>query len=433
MKKKIYRLSVLLSLAVILFAGCERQGWDEEKLYVKKTFLPVTDVSGEGGYGRAVLKWQLPDSTSSLDYVNVRWEDAGNHAGNKVFSKFLDSVCISGLEESTYTFEVISCDETGEQKVALPQTLVVLDWQKEPTVAVKNFKEMVAENFLFLNWEHPQHPTYVAIRLQLYKGELLEKEKTVTKTENPEYTFDNLDYTTTYKLVYYSVNLKDSLSGRGEYVFETGMIAPAVPEIIIGTRTAYAHSTDIAWTPTADMDSVLIKYKDLKGTTREYRFGAESGAGYLSVLPGGTINVDVQARGTNGTWALPKEQKIKTKLKEEICPIKDGKVRECLEENLGHKAPAGFSFEELSTVKNVIMKYQIEKIDELELLVNLEILQMTASYPPGLNASPTVEAFLNLISRLPNIKELRVQKGWPRSADLQKAFQNHPKVKFTLN
>lgn len=431
MNKMIYGLRAMLGLAALLFSSCEREGWNDEKLYVAKTFKPVTEVAGAGGYGRVILKWQLPDSTSSLSYVNVSWKDTDSQINSKAFSKFVDSVCISGLAESVYFFEVSSHSQAGELETSPVMTLTVADWKKEPAAAIEGFSALVAENLLILDWIHPQHVTYAGVRFQLYKGEVLVSEKTVGKIEAPEYTFENLEYSTTYNLIYSSVNLADSISGHGAYTFQTGMIAPAVPEVIAGDRTAYAFSSDISWAPTSDMDSLLIKYKDLKGVTRTCRFGSAAGAGYLSLLPGGTVTIEVMARGTNGTWSLPKQQKFKTKLKEELYTIADAKMGECLAEKLGHSKP--YSFEELATIKEVTMKYQIKSIDELELLVNLEILQMTASYPPSLNDSPTVEAFLKLVDRLPNIKELRVNKGWPRSADLNVAFQGHPKVKFTLN
>ena len=114
--------------------------------------------------------------------------------------------------------------------------------------------------------------------------------------------------------------------------------------------------------------------------------------------------------------------------------INDAKVAECLVEKLGvAKGTRAFSYEQLAGIKEVTMKYQIEKIDEIELLANLEILQITSSYPPTVDKAPTPDDFLKLITRLPKIKELRVNKGWPKSTEIQKAFVDHPKVKFTLN
>lgn len=434
MKKIFYTIWAVVSLSALLFCSCERDGWSEDELYGTKTFKPVTGVTGEGSYGRAFLKWTLPDTTSSLNYTNVSWENAAGEKGHKVFAKYLDSVWITGLTEAEYVFTVTSCGENGEKAASPELKLSVADWQKEPAAAIEEFKVMVAENFLFLDWKHPQHATYTGVQFKVYEGEQVVKETFVKKDEAPECAFTDLKFSTAYRLEYYSVNLMDSPSEAEEYAFETGLVAPKVPKVTKGDRIDYAHSADLQWTPTSDMDSVLVKFTDMNGEKREYRFGAAEGKGYISLLPGGTISIEVQACGTNGTWSLPQTQEIKTRLKEEMVYVNDVKVAECLVEKLGAgNGPRDFAFEQLSGIKEVTMKYQISKIDEVELLVNLEVLQMTASYPPSVDASPTVEGFLQLIDRLPKIKELRVQRGWPRSADIEKAFKNHPKVKFTLN
>lgn len=437
MKKMNYIKWAAISLLALLFCNCERDGWDESQLYIPKSFQPVGQVAGEGGFGRVMLNWQLPDSTSSLNYIDVQWKTVDGQEAHRVFAKYLDTVWIEGLAEADYTFKVVSCSDQGEKAESPEVPLFVTDWQKEPAAAIENFKLSVAENFLFLDWKHPQHRTYTGVNFKLYEGETLVKEMFVKKDETPEYIFSDLEYSTVYQLTFQSVNLVDSLSDPGIYDFETGLVAPKVPEVTLGDRINYAHSADIQWTPTADMDSLAVKFVNLNGDKQQYYFGMTEdgkGEGYLALLPGGTISVEVQARGTNGTWSLPQTQKIKTRLKEEMGNISDVKVAECLVEKLGvSKGTKAFSFEQLATIKEVTMKYQIQKIEEVELLVNLEILQMTASYPPSLNVAPTVESFVKLIDRLPKIKELRVQKGWPRSADIQKAFKDHPKVKFTLN
>lgn len=434
MKKIFYTIWAMASLSAVLLCSCERDGWSEEELYGAKQFRPVSEVSGEGSYGRAFLTWTLPDSTTSLNYTQVNWENAAGEKGHQVFAKYLDSVWVTGLSEAEYVFTVTSCGENGEKAVSPELKLSVADWQKEPAAAIEEFKPMVAENVVYLDWKHPKHPTYTGVQFRIYQGEQVVKEAFVPKDSLPEYVFEGLEYSSSYRLEFYSMNLVNTASEPQEFPFETGLVAPKVPEIIKGDRIDYAHSADIQWTPTSDMDSVLVKFVDMAGEKREYRFGAAEGQGYLSMLPGGTREIEVQARGTNGTWSLPKTQKIKTRLKEEMVYINDKKVAECLVEKLGAgNGPRDFAFEQLSGIKEVTMKYQIEKIDEVELLVNLEILQITASYPPGADIAPTPEAFLQLVDRLPKIKELRVNRGWPRSAEIEKAFKDHPKVKFTLN
>ncbi len=434
MKKMIYMKWTAMSLLALLFCCCERNGWEDSDLYISKIFKPVEKVAGEGGYGKVMLNWQLPDSTSSLNYIDVQWRMTDGKFFHKVFAKYLDTVWIEGLAEADYTFEVVSCSEEGEKAVSPELKLSVTDWQKEPSAPIENFSPMVAENFLFLDWEHPKHVTYTGVNFKLYQGENLIAEVFVKNENTPEYVFSNLEYSTAYQLIYESVNLVDSVSGQGIYDFVTGLVAPKVPDITTGDRVSYAHSTDICWTPTEDMDSVLVKFVSMSGEKQEYKFEAVGGEGYLSLLPGGTISVDVQALGKNGTWSLPNTQKIKTRLKEEMVHINDAKVAECLVEKLGvAKGTRDFSFEQLAGIKEVTMKYQIEKIDEIELLANLEILQITSSYPPTVDKAPTPDDFLKLITRLPKIKELRVNKGWPKSTEIQKAFVDHPKVKFTLN
>ena len=432
MKKILYTIWTILALSTVIFSSCERDGWNEQELYVGNSFKPVENVNGVGEFGSALFTWELPDSTSTLNLIKVQWSVNGTE-GHKIFSKYLDTVVITGLEESDYIFKVISYGDGGEQVMSQEMNLAISDWQKEPAADIENFSPMVAVNYLFVDWKHPDHPTYKGVDFKVYSNNTLVKDTFVAKDATPRIEIE-LGYEQEYNLVYRSINILDTISEDLEFSFTTGKEAPVVPAVNIDrNRIDYAHCADIIWSSTINMDSLLVKFIDINKEERVYIFGGSNG--YLSLLPGGTIDINVQAKGTNGTWSMPVKQRITTKLKEETVIFKDAKVGAFVSNHLGYaNSNVTFTFQELASIKSITMKWQVENIDEVEALVNLEDLYVhNDGYPPSASVAPEVIDFRRLVNRLVKIRTLKVDKSWPNASDLRDAFENDSKIKFIYN
>ena len=195
------------------------------------------------------------------------------------------------------------------------------------------------------------------------------------------------------------------------------------------------------------MDTVLIRFTDMNGEARECRFDANRW-GYLSLLPGGTVELEIQVKGTNGTWSFPKKQKIKTRLTEEtyLPKIPNGpqsnmsKLSEAMYQTLGRGTAAEFkqnnnwleeySFKEMAELVDFACIWEIYHVDEIHLFVNLEVLKIQSYGSLTMANCPSVEEFRTLIDRLPKIKELQVVGGYPIYKKLETEFANHPKIKF---
>ena len=195
------------------------------------------------------------------------------------------------------------------------------------------------------------------------------------------------------------------------------------------------------------MDTVLIRYTDMNSEARECRFAADRW-GYLSLLPGGTVELEIQVKGTNGTWSFPKKQKIKTRLTEEtyLPRIPNGpssnmsKLSEAMYQTLGRGTADQFkkdqnwleeySFKEMAELVDFACIWEIYRVDEIHLFVNLEVLKIQSYGSLTMANCPSVEEFKTLIDRLPKIKELQVVGGYPIYKKLETEFSNHPKIKF---
>lgn len=447
MKRIIYNLFSLLCISALLFVGCSRDG-SEQNFSVKTGFQPIHNLKGEAGYGAAKFKWELPDSLSSLFCVDIVYQDEDTVV-RKVISRNVDSIVIENLSDKEYTFTFTSHGEDGEKKIEEPVTLMILNWQLEPPTNVLNVQKMVAENSLILNWTNPTHKTFHSVVFDIYRGTEQVKTATVAGTSRPEYMFNDLEYLQNdYSLQYYSLSALGVSSDTVSWNFVTGDVAPEVPEIRVDiTDFDVAHCADIVWDKTLDMDTVLIKYTDMNKEARECRFSADRW-GYLTLLPGGTVELEVQVKGTNGTWSFPIKQKIKTRLTEEtyLPKIPNGpnskmsKLSEAMYQALGRGTAAEFgqnnnwlteySFKEMAEMKDFECIWEIYRVYEIHLFVNLEILKLK-SYG-GMTAAqcPTLEEFKTLIDRLPKITELHVVGGYPLFKKLETEFSNHPKVKF---
>ena len=443
MKRAIYySWTCLLLLAAI---ACEREG--TSGLYVEKQFVPIKNINGEGGYGNATFRWEKPDSTSSLLCTELTWETPIGAIERLVINRFWDTLRLDGLPGHAYNFRFVSISEDGARADVAAIPLTVQDRELEPPAPLLDFNCLSAENILLIYWKEPQHATYAQAVFEVYRSGALLDSKTVAKGSSGELTIAGLDYHTAYELRYYSLSERGVRSAEQVAPFTTGGSAPAVPGLQVSTtRINYAHSADIEWSVTPDVDSLLVRFTDLNGENRAYRFGGSRGRGYLSLLPGGTAELRVQAMGTDGTWSLPQPHTIRTRLADETYSLKIpngptatlSKLSERLYQALGrgtyddYKAnpeSAIYSFKELAGLKEITLEYEIYNIDELELLVNLEVIRINSA-APALDLCPQVEYYLQLINRLPRIKEIIVHPNYPRHNQLKEELEGSAKVTF---
>ncbi|MDR1756757.1 MAG: hypothetical protein LBR65_07365 [Culturomica sp.] len=444
MRTIVSKLWIILAWAV-LGTACERDGIEPGTLYGEAKFVPIDSVKSSRDYGSVTFTWVKPDSSSSLLYTAITWENPEGEAEHVYVPRHIDTVTLAGLATFEYTFHFRSYAEDGTGMEITSVKLSVEDWLQEPPAAVTDLSADVAEQFLILNWTHPVQRTYAGVKFDVYAGEELVKTVTVGKEEAPQ-TEIELKHTTGYRLVYYSFNARNIRSAEAEIPFTTGEWAPAAPVIVLNkSRIDYAHSGEITWTAGGDTDSLRISYRDLNGEMRAYHFDATTGKGYLSLLPGGKTPVSVQAKGATNTWSIPVVSELTTRQTTDLYRLRAGngnttmsKLSERFYNALGHgtyedyKAnPNGayYTFAEMALLKELSLQYEVEQIDEIELLVNLETL-IVLSPGPALANCPPVSEWLALADRLPLLKTLRVATGYPRYAELQAAFANHPQVTF---
>ncbi len=425
--------------------ACERDGIEPDTLYGEAKFVPIDSVESSQDYGSVTFTWVKPDSSSSLLYTAISWKDPEGADQRLNVPRHIDTVTLEGLATFEYTFKFRSYDEDGTGVDITSLQLSVEDWLQEPPAAVENLMTNVAENQLLLSWNHPVQRTYANVRFDVYAGDVLVKTVTVGKAETPQ-TEIELEHTTDYRLVYYSLNARNIRSAEATIPFRTGEWAPVAPGIALDhSRINYAHSGEITWTAGADTDSLRISYRDLNGEMRAYYFDATTGRGYLSLLPGGKVSVSVQAMGETNTWSIPVVSEITTLRTTELYRLRAGngnatmsKLSERFFYALGHGSyedykanpnNAYYTFAEMAQLKELTLQYEVEQIDEIELLTNLEMLIVLAA-GPVLDKCPPVSEWLALADRLPKLTTLRVATGYPRYAELQAAFANHPQVTF---
>jgi hypothetical protein len=451
MKRVINRMWILLVLAAFAVA-CDREGTSD--LYIKKEFVPIKNVQGEGGYGWVQFTLESPDSSSSLLYTELTF--TRNNAPQRfVFGRSpgsagsIDTMWINNLPGNDYSFRFVSYAEDGANVEVAVIPLTVQDWELEPPAPVAGFSCLSAENILLLYWVEPAHATYEGTVFDIYRAGTLVKTETVEKGSAGEIAIQGLDYHTDYELKYYSFSGRGIRSPERVVTFSTGGIAPPVPEITVSTsRIDYAHSAEITWTA-SPADSLLVRFIDLTNENREYRFGTTRGREYLSLLPGGTAELKVQARGTDGTWSLPQTRVIRTRMTDETYSLRVpncldsqdqrlSKLSERFYQALGHgtyddykASPESgiYTFQEMAVLQEITLDYEIRQIDELELLVNLQTLRVNAN-SPGATLCPQVEYFLQLVDRLPRLKEVIMHANYPRYAQLKEELEGNTKVVF---
>jgi hypothetical protein len=449
MKRVTNRLWIFLALVAALVA-CEREGIKD--LYIEKPFVPIQDVRGEAGYGKVSFAWTAPDSSSSLFYTELIAANVlpDSEPWRLVLPRNLDSLLMTGIPGGDYAFRFVSHAENGENVEVATLFLSVQSWDLEPPAAILNFDCQSAENTLLAYWQEPDHATYDHVVFEIYRQGTLLRSESVEKGSTGEMVFPDLDYHADYELKYYSVNARDIHSETCVVAFSTGGVAPAVPDILLSTsRIDYAHSGEITWTVSTDVDSLLVRFIDLNLENRLYRFGGARGREYLSLLPGGTVELKVQAMGTDGTWSLPQSRTIKTRLTDETYSLKVpnclpsqdqrlSKLSERYYQALGrgthddykvNPESAIYTFQEMATLREITLEWEILNIDELELLVNLEILRVNSGNP-GRDNCPQVEYFLRVIDRLPRIKEVLMHANYPRHDQLKQELENNTKVIF---
>ncbi|MDR1273372.1 MAG: hypothetical protein LBK12_02370 [Odoribacteraceae bacterium] len=440
---------ILLALAAA-FVACEREGIKD--LYIEKPFVPIRDVRGEAGYGKATFAWTAPDSASSLFYTELIATNAlpGSEPWRLVIPRNLDSLLVTDMPGGDYSFLFVSHAASGESVEVATLSLSVQSWDLEPPATILDFTCLSAENTLLAYWQEPVHATYDRVVFEIYRQGALLRSESVEKGSTGEILLPDLDYHADYELRYYSASARDIRSESRAVAFSTGGAAPAVPEILPSTsRVDYAHSGEITWTVSAEVDSLLVRFIDLNGENRLYRFGGARGREYLSLLPGGTVELRVQARGTDGTWSLPRPREIKTRLADETYSLKVpnclssqdqrlSKLSERYYQALGrgtqddyraNPESAIYTFQEMATLREITLDHEIINIDELELLVNLETLRVNAGNP-GRDNCPQVEYFLRVIDRLPRVREVLVHANYPRHDQLKQELENSAKVTF---
>lgn len=454
MSKMSNKLLFVFVALLFCFTACEREGLDRDAIYTALDFRPISNVRGEAGYGNAVLKWDLPDSAFVLFCVEVSWEAEGKELQKRILPRHDDSLVISDLDSLEYVFRFVSRGVKGEQSEPLEVKLKVTDWELEPPAEISGFKYKVVENTIVMNWVNPQHRTFDHVVFELYKDGILERAEEVDTTA---YTIENLLNSTAYQVRYYSMNTKGVRSVERTVDCVTADKAPDIPEVIHDkSRIDYAYCADITWTPTEGMDSLQIVFKDLDGKEREYCFGGADdngeGKGYLSMLSGGTTDLEVSVRGTNGAWSRSVKQKIVTRLGVEGHMFRDknysptitnpagqtNKLLECIVLQLGLAGGGNgpIRYDKMADPKFTFIEVRLKPIyiDELENAVRLKQIRVSGNGMPeagSVDHCPPLQHFLDLADRLPFFNELIVNKKYKLFKELKKAFKDHPKVKFT--
>ena len=466
MKKIIQKLS-LVSLAILfLMAGCNKDG-ENGWLYSESEsgngdFQPISNVTGETGWGYALIRWDLPASVKGLTMVDVSWTNAEGVTEYKKMTHFEDSLWL-GLEGSDYMFRLNSLGTAGES-VMDSILLKVPDWKAEPLELIREVKTNVVGNELFITWTKNLHRAYANTTFILTKkDESWSRTIVRLKEESSSVTFSELDYSTDYVLTYYSENLAGGKTEEVTQEFATDLYAPDMPVIELVDRagevdkknetivtTVYAFSAAIKWKNIdTRMDSIAIKFSGLNTESEnpfdpahrqvhEFRFKASAEEGYLTLLPGGSVTLSINAK-INGQWTGARGQIITTKEPQDTYKFRykntptasenKSHIGRGYEWNLtgkdgGYNKDKLYTYQELAencaTVYKLIYKPQM--VDEIVLfpLINQLVVGVNNTMPgylPGqTNGAPEIEEFMELIPRLKNLRTLQIRKGFGGNA-----------------
>lgn len=447
--RKIIQILGLVSLAIgMLTTGCDKKG-ENEWLYSESEpgngdFSPITNIKGETGWGYAIVRWDLPASLKPLTLIDVSWTNAENVTEYKKMTHFEDSLWLA-LEGSDYKFRFTSCGAAGE-KVTDSIQLQVPDWKAEPIENIQNLAYRVIENKIDLKWTPTNHRAYAQTTFNVYdQDENPVKSIVRKKEESTSAMISDLDYNTDYILRYYSENLAGTKTDTSEISFKTDIYAPEMPLIRILdhagekdsanniiTTTVYAFSTEIQWENIDPaMDSISIKFTGLNDEACDFRFKTSDKKGYLTLLPGGTVNLAINAK-INGEWTGSRAQELTTPTPEDTYVFrypnstadKMSKIGQSFAKSSGlnnytngKKYTYGLMIEKCPTEFKIYMKPKM--VDEIELFPTIETLivgvdNTMPSIAPDKTGqvAPEIGEFERLVPRLVKLKVIKIRKNF---------------------
>lgn len=449
MKGMLHKFSLLALLAALLLAGCEKDGKNGWLYSEGKDFQPVTNLTGEAGYGYALLRWELPAKADQLTMIDVSWVNTDNEMEYKKLTRFDDSLWLD-LEMKDYTFRVASCGVSGDVFTD-SVSLKVPDWRTEPVEIIQNVEYTVIENGIYLKWTSNYGRAFAKTTFDIYDANgVLQSSVVRTKEESSNVQFENLGYNTDYVLRYYSENIAGMRTDSVRYEFKTDRQAPNMPTINVVDRagekdalgntittTVFAYSTEIKWENIdPQIDSIRITFTGLNKCDADFRFSAADEAGYLSMLPGGEVAIAVSARMKgDDEWSASKAQRIKTPEPTATYVFrypnapgvdKNSHIGRGYEKNTTN-SDAGYSQTKAYVFADLVEKcpdefgifYKPQMLDEIALFVTIKKLVVgkdgtMSTVPPGSpsNAAPSMDEFRKLIPRLKYLKTLQIRKGY---------------------
>lgn len=450
MKGILHKFSLLALLAALLLAGCEKDGKNGWLYSEGKDFQPISNLTGEAGYGYALLRWELPAKADQLTMIDVSWVNTDNETEYKKLTRFDDSLWLD-LEMKDYTFRVTSCGVSGDVSTD-SVTLKVPDWRTEPVEIIQNVEYTVIENGIYVTWTSNNSRPFAKTTFDLYDANgALQSSIVRLKGESSNVYFENLGYNTDYLLRYYSENIAGMRTDSVQHEFTTDRKAPNIPTINVYDRagekdalgnvittTVFAYSTEIKWKNTnPQIDSIQITFTGLNGYEADFRFSAADEEGYLSMLQGGERAITVRARmkGENEWSDDTKTQIIKTpeptatyvfRYPNAPGTDKNSHIGRGYEKNTTN-SDAGYSQTKAYVFADLVEKcpdefgifYKPQMLDEIALFATIKKLVVgkdntMSAVPPGSpsNAAPTMDEFKKLIPRLKYLKTLQIRKGY---------------------
>ncbi len=461
--KRIFQKSILVIVWMIgiLLSGCDKEGKNGWLYSEGQDFSPISNLTGESGYGYALLRWDLPEQASQLTMIDVSWINTGNEVEYKKLTHFEDSLWLE-LEMKDYNFKITSCSIDGKTVTDSIQ-LHVLDWRTEPVKVVQGMVTSVIENGIYLKWAANNSRSFAKTTFNLYDADgTLNSSLSRTKEESVNAEFTNLEYNTPYILRYYSENIAGIHTDTVEYPFTTDKKAPEMPKIQILdhageldglgheiTTTVYAYSTEIQWeTPEPDIDSIRVSFTGYGGSEYTFTFEAAKCEGYLTLLPGGTVALSVYIKRTGeDEWLGPKAQTITTKnpndtyvFRPKNGPDNNSKLGEAFGDisGLGYSASKAYSY--ATFVEQCSLKFEVRKkpllLDELELFPTIETLLIGGTGQPtggtigAAQGPPKLEEFIKAVNRLIRLKTIQINDSYHAAMKLQLVEEFTNKEKY---
>ncbi|AWW31575.1 hypothetical protein DN752_16385 [Echinicola strongylocentroti] len=81
-----------------------------------------SSIETEAGYGEVVFTWVFPEDPAA-EFVQVNYQNAGGEELHQKFSRHAETAIIAGLEERSYTFDVMVGDKEGNLSAAQSVTV----------------------------------------------------------------------------------------------------------------------------------------------------------------------------------------------------------------------------------------------------------------------------------------------------------------------